>query len=102
MEDTLRRLQDEFHVSPANAGSSGPRALTGRDGWICTHQDSGFQQVRLESRGIEPRVYGDAAIWCRYRMRDASIREGPSMANSWEDCTAQTSLTADCQTWKAT
>ena len=82
MEDTLRQLQDEVHVSPANAGSPGPRAFTGRDGWICTHQDSDFQQVRLESRVIELRVYGDAAIWWMYRMRDASIREGPLMASS--------------------
>jgi hypothetical protein len=74
MEDTLRQLQDEVHVSPANAGSPGPRAFTGRDGWICTHQDSDFQQVRLESRDIELRVYGDAAIWWMYKMRDASIR----------------------------
>jgi hypothetical protein len=74
MEDTLRQLQDEFHVAPANAGTSGPRAFTGGDGPICTHQDSDFQQVRLESRDIELRVYGDAAIWWRYRMRDASIR----------------------------
>ena len=77
MEDTLPQLRDEFHVSPANAGSSGPRAFTGRDGWICIRQDSDFQQVRLESRDIELRVYGDAAIWWRYRMRDAFIREGP-------------------------
>jgi hypothetical protein len=152
MEDTLRQLQDEVHVSPANAGSPGPRAFTGRDGWICTHQDSDFQQVRLESRDIELRVYGDAAIWWMYKMRDASIREGPLMAssasprsgsrrppggdwprcstrrcrdrrarlartivttgprttvdcapaNNWQDRTSQTSLTADCQAWKAT
>jgi hypothetical protein len=62
MENTLRQLQDESHVSPANAGSSGPRAFTGRDGWICTHQDSDFQQVR-------PRVPRHRAAGLR-RRRD--------------------------------
>jgi hypothetical protein len=76
MENTLRQLQDDFHAALLRGDAGvldsmvadecriiGPKGyFIDRDEWIGTHKDSDYEQVRLESRDVELRMYGNTAI----------------------------------------
>ena len=84
MDADIRRQQDEYHAALLRGDASvlssmvaedcriiGPKGYyIDRDEWIGTHQDSRYVQVRLESREVEQRRYGDAVI--RWEVQDSS------------------------------
>jgi ketosteroid isomerase-like protein len=83
MNSTIRQLQDDFHAALLGGDAAALEAMVAsecriigpkgffidRDEWIGTHQDSDYQQVRLESRDVELRTYGDTAI--RWEVQDS-------------------------------
>jgi ketosteroid isomerase-like protein len=83
MESAIRRLQDDFHAALLRGDAAvldsmvadqcriiGPKGFyIDRDEWIGTHKDSDYEQVRLESRDVELRLYGGTAI--RWEVQDS-------------------------------
>jgi Domain of unknown function (DUF4440) len=76
MEQTIRTLQDRVNqallasdwatlndlVAP-NARIIGPKGfMISRDEWIGAHQDTGYQQVRLDATDTEVHAYDQAGI----------------------------------------
>jgi ketosteroid isomerase-like protein len=83
MGKSIRELQDDFHAALLRGDAGvldnmvadecriiGPKGFyINRDEWIGTHKDSDYEQVRLESRDVELRTYGDTAI--RWEVQDS-------------------------------
>jgi hypothetical protein len=83
MNSTVRQTQDDFHAALLRGDAPvleaivadecriiGPKGFfIDRDEWIGTHQDSDYEQVRLESRDVELQAYGDTVI--RWEVQDS-------------------------------
>jgi ketosteroid isomerase-like protein len=84
MDANIRQQQNEFHAALLRGDASvlesmlagdcriiGPKGFyIDRDEWIRTHKDSEYEQMRLDSREVELRQYGDTVI--RWEVQDSS------------------------------
>jgi ketosteroid isomerase-like protein len=83
MEKAIRDAPDAFHAALLRGDAEflatvltdvcriiGPKGFfIDKSEWIGTHEDSEYTQVRLESREVEVREYGDTAI--RWEVQDS-------------------------------